>query len=165
MICVREYFRTRSPLRSGRSSRWIIGIVYQGFRTHRWTSDGTLNYFLWRDRKGGITNVVSFLATLVLLQLAAIWAYEALLPGGDMVLSLFEGDRWLAILLTANLVLIANRLTQRMFFVSSYYGLIEDPCRSPVFWGNVINFMANCGRFRRGSPMEAGWCCMGQDHS
>ncbi len=61
-------------------SRWIIGIVFQGFKTHKWTSSLTLNYFLWRDRKGAISNFVSFLAMLVMIQLLLLLAYESLWP-------------------------------------------------------------------------------------
>ena len=49
-----------------------------GFKTHKWTSSLTLNYFLWRDRKGAISNFVSFLAMLVMLQLLLLLAYESL---------------------------------------------------------------------------------------
>ncbi len=53
MICVREYFPDTFSTAVRQKSRWIIGIVFQGFKTHKWTSSLTLNYFLWRDRKGG----------------------------------------------------------------------------------------------------------------
>ena len=69
-----------------------------------------LNYFLWRDRKGGVSNFVSFLATLILLQLTALWIYQALVPDSYRFLSIFEGDRWLTTLLAANLVLMTNRV-------------------------------------------------------
>ena len=61
-------------------SRWIIGIVFQGFKTHKWTSSLTLNYFLWRDRKGAISNFVSFLAMLVMLQLCCCWRMKVCGP-------------------------------------------------------------------------------------
>ncbi|MDU7669361.1 MAG: phage adsorption protein NrfB [Escherichia coli] len=66
MICVREYFPDTFSTAVRQKSRWIIGIVFQGFKTHKWTSSLTLNYFLWRDRKGAISNFVSFLAMLVM---------------------------------------------------------------------------------------------------
>ena len=64
-------------------------------------NDAALNYFLWRDRKGGITNFVSFLASLVLLQLLVLWAYQTLVPDSYRFLSIFEGGRWLTLLLAA----------------------------------------------------------------
>src|SRR5262249_7932404 len=68
VICVREYFPATFRAALRQKSRWIVGIVYQGVKAHGWTRDLTLNYFLWRDRKCGINNFVSFLATLLFVQ-------------------------------------------------------------------------------------------------
>lgn len=80
MICVREYFPDTFSTAVRQKSRWIIGIVFQGFKTHKWTSSLTLNYFLWRDRKGAISNFVSFLAMLVMLQLCCCWRMKVCGP-------------------------------------------------------------------------------------
>jgi adsorption protein B len=162
VICVREYFPNTIRTAVRQKSRWIIGIVYQGFKTHRWTSDGVLNYFLWRDRKGAISNFVSFLATLVLLQVTALWAYQALVPGSYKFLSIFDAGRWLTILLIANFLLMTNRVAQRVFFVTTYYGLLEGLLSIPrLFWGNFINFMANWRAIRQilhhGDPRRVAW--------
>ena len=143
-VSVREYFPGTFSTAVRQKSRWIIGIVYQGFRTHRWTDSSMMNYFLWRDRKGAITNFVSFLAMLLALQLILIWAYTVAVPDGYKFLSIFEGDPLLTGLLLVNLGLMVNRMVQRIIFVSSYYGLIEGFLSVPrLLWGNLINFMAN----------------------
>lgn len=80
MICVREYFPDTFSTAVRQKSRWIIGIVFRGFKTHKWTSSLTLNYFLWRDRKGAISNFVSFLAMLVMLQLCCCWRMKVCGP-------------------------------------------------------------------------------------
>lgn len=162
VICVREYFPSTVATAVRQKSRWIIGIVYQGFKTHRWTSDPTLNYFLWRDRKGGISNFASFLSTLVLLQLTLLWVYQSVVPNSYRFLSVFEGDWRIVLLLTANLLLMTNRMVQRAFFVSSYYGLAEGLLSIPrMFWGNFINFMANWRAIRQivhhGDPRRVAW--------
>ena len=162
VVCVREYFPNTIATAVRQKSRWIIGIVYQGFKTHRWTGDMTLNYFLWRDRKGGITNFVSFLASLVFLQITALWMYHLAAPDGYQFLSLFEGGPWLTALLAANLLLMTNRIVQRVFFVSAYYGVAEGVLAVPrLFWGNYINFMANWRAIRQivqhGSPRRVAW--------
>jgi bacteriophage N4 adsorption protein B len=145
VICVREYFPNVLAAAVRQKSRWIVGIVYQGFKTLRWTDDATLNYFLWRDRKGALTNFVSFLATLILLQWVVLWGYQMAVTHPYKFLSIFEGDRWLTLLLQINLVLMTNRIGQRVLFVSSYYGLAEAVWSVPrLFWGNFINFLANC---------------------
>jgi len=150
VICVREYFPNTLAAAVRQKSRWIVGIVYQGFKTLRWTDSAMLNYFLWRDRKGALTNFVSFLATLILIHWVLLWGYQMVAPHPYKFLSIFEGDRWLTLLLQVNLVLMANRIGQRLFFVSSYYGLIEGAWSRPrLFWGNFINFLANCRAIRQ----------------
>ena len=143
-VCVREYFPsvTRAAIRQ--KSRWIIGIIYQGFKTMGWSKHWGLNYFLWRDRKGVITNFAGLLATLLLLQLLGVWVYQRAVPDSYKFLSIFEDSRWLGVLLVLNLALLGNRALQRIYFVSSYYGVWQGVLSVPrLAWGNVINFFAN----------------------
>jgi adsorption protein B len=143
-VAVREYFPDTFMTAVRQKSRWIIGIVYQGFRTHRWTPSPVMNYFLWRDRKGVITNFASFLALLLALQLILIWIYEKTVPDSYQFLSIFEGDPLLTGVLLLNFGLMSNRLGQRIIFVTRYYGIVEGLLAVPrVLWGNLINFMAN----------------------
>lgn len=150
VICVREYFPNTLATAVRQKSRWIVGIVYQGWKTLRWTDNATLNYFLWRDRKGGLTNFVSFLATLLLLQFVMVWGYQMVVQHPYRFLSVFEGDRWITLLLQANLLLMINRVAHRVFFVSSYYGFSQGLWSIPrLFWGNFINFLANWRAIRQ----------------
>jgi len=143
-VAVREYFPDSFSTAVRQKSRWIIGIVYQGYRTHRWTSSGVMNYFLWRDRKGIITNFASFLAMMLAAQLMLIWTYSVVVPDSYKFMSIFEGDPLLAWLLFVNLALMSNRIVQRIIFVTSYYGIGEGLLSVPrLLWGNIINFMAN----------------------
>ncbi|MFN3732519.1 cyclic di-3',5'-guanylate-activated glycosyltransferase NrfB [Comamonas testosteroni] len=144
VICVREFFPDTLNAAVRQKSRWITGIVIQGFKTLRWTKSGVLNYFLWRDRKGALTNFASFLAMLLAMQLVAIWLYQRLVPDSYRFLSIFQGDWWLYALLAANFVLMLNRIVQRMFFVTSYYGFVQGLMSLPrLLWGNLVNFLAN----------------------
>ena len=150
VVCVREYFPNTLRAAVRQKSRWIVGIVYQGFKTHRWTGNLTLDYFLWRDRKGGIVNFVSFMATVLLLQLTALWIYEHTASDPYRFLPIFEGDRWVVLLLTANLILMTNRIVQRVYFVSVFYGLVQGLLSLPrLFWGNFVNFLANWRAIRQ----------------
>jgi len=137
VISVREYFPDTLAAAVRQKSRWITGIVIQGFRTLQWSKNAALNYFLWRDRKGVITNFVSFLATLVALQVIALWLYQKWVPDSYKFLSIFEGDWWLAALLLANLVLMLNRMVQRVFFVTSYYGITQGIMSLPRIFGEI----------------------------
>ena len=162
VICVREYFPDTIKTAIRQKSRWIIGIVFQGFKTHKWTRDWTLNYFLWRDRKGAITNFISFAASLILLQLLALWVYQNFWPDAYHFLSIFEEGPWLITLLWINFFLMANRMLQRVFFVSTYYGLAQGLLSLPrLFWGNFINFCANWRAIaqilQHGDPRRVAW--------
>lgn len=144
VISVREYFPDSLNHAVRQKSRWIIGIVYQGFKTHHWASSGMLNYFLWRDRKGVITNFTSFLALLLVIQLLAVWSYQKLVPDSYRFLSIFESDGWLTTLMFATMWLMLNRIAQRMIFVTRYYGVLQGLLSVPrLIWGNLINFLAN----------------------
>ena len=162
MICVREYFPDTFSTAVRQKSRWIIGIVFQGFKTHKWTSSLTLNYFLWRDRKGAISNFVSFLAMLVMIQLLLLLAYESLWPDAWHFLSIFSGSAWLMTLLWLNFGLMVNRIVQRVIFVTGYYGLTQGLLSVlRLFWGNLMNFMANWRALKQvlqhGDPRRVAW--------
>jgi bacteriophage N4 adsorption protein B len=144
VISVREYFPDSLSYAVRQKSRWIIGIVYQGFKTHSWSDSGVINYFLWRDRKGVITNFTSFLAMLLALQLLVVFVYQRYVPDSYQFLSIFESDGWLAVLLIINLMLMSNRVVQRVIFVTRYYGIQQGLLSIPrLLWGNLINFLAN----------------------
>ncbi|MBU3593673.1 phage adsorption protein NrfB [Polynucleobacter sp. 71A-WALBACH] len=162
VICVREYFPDTLATAIRQKSRWITGIVFQGYKTHGWSKSSVLNYFLWRDRKGIITNFISFIASMILIQLVIVWLYQELWPGAYHFLSIFESSEWLMGLMWINFFLMGNRMIQRIFFVSSYYGLAQGLLSIPrLFWGNYINFMANWKAMSQviahGDPHRIAW--------
>lgn len=143
VICVREHFPSKFSHAVKQKSRWIVGIVFQGLKTHGWADNITMNYFLWRDRRGIFANILSFLAMLVFLQLVLILLYQMLVPESYRFLSIFEGDRLVSTLLFTNLVLVFNRMLQRAIFVTQYYGIVQGGFSIPrIIWSNVINFFA-----------------------
>jgi bacteriophage N4 adsorption protein B len=163
VVCVREYFPETLTTSVRQKSRWIVGIVFQGIQIHKWSSDWKLNYFLWRDRKGVIAHFVSFIATLIALHVIAIWLYESLSEDGYRYMSLFKGDEWSVLLIQLNLFFFLNRIVQRMIFVRRYYGIVQalvSPLR--LFWGNLINFLANLRAISQvieqgGNPKRVAW--------
>ena len=162
IVCVREYFPDTLAAAVRQKSRWIIGIVYQGYRTHRWTRDAVVNYFLWRDRRGAINNFVSFAAMLIFMQLGLLWSVQQVWPGMPRFLSIFHQDPWFRAVLAINLVLMMNRIVQRVVFVTGYYGFLQGLMALPrLFWGTVINFLANCRAIRQiveqGDPRRVAW--------
>lgn len=162
VICVREYFPDTVKTAVRQKSRWIIGIVFQGYLTHQWSKNWILNYFLWRDRKGAITNFVSFFATILLIQISLVWIYQHTWPDAYYFLSIFESSTLLITLLWINLFFMLNRMGQRIYFVSIYYGIVQGLLSIiRLFWGNYINFLANWRAFSQiiivGNPHRIAW--------
>ncbi len=162
VLCVREYFPATISTAVRQKSRWIIGIVFQGYKTHGWTSSWILNYFLWRDRKGVIANFASFLAQIILFQIVLLWIYQSFWPDAYYFMSVFSDNPTLVALFWLNTFLFINRIFQRIYFVTVYYGLFQGLLSIPrLIWGNYINFMANCRAInqiiREGDPHRVAW--------
>lgn len=162
VICVREFFPNKIETAVRQKSRWIIGIVFQGYVTHGWTRDWHLNYFLWRDRKGILTNFFSFAANLILFQILFLLLYESLWPDAYRFFSIFEESELLVFLLWLNAILMINRILQRTIFVTQYYGLFQGLLSAPrMFLGNFINFLANWRAIKQviqhGNPRRIAW--------
>lgn len=163
VVCVREYFPDTLTTSVRQKSRWIVGIVFQGMQTHKWSSNWKLNYFLWRDRKGVIAHCVSFFTTIIALHVIGLMIYDALYRDGYRFMSLFKDDQLSILLVQVNFVFFLNRILQRMIFVRRYYGVVQalvSPIR--LLWGNLINFLANLRAIKQvieqgGNPKRVAW--------
>jgi len=87
---------------------------------------------------------------------------QQVLPGTPRFLSIFEGQHWLDIVLYTNAGLMANRILQRVVFVSSYYGVKQGLLAIPrLLWSNLVNFMANWRAIKQilqtGDPRRVAW--------
>lgn len=155
VICVREHF-PRDWLHAIRQkSRWIVGIVFQGTTNLGWSSKGLLNYFLWRDRRGLFAYLLSFLVNLLLLVLLAMWLVGLIAPQAWRFPSILSDSLLLSTLLWLNGLLLINRLFQRGYFVTRYYGIKEGLLSAPrMMWSNFVNFFANLRALRQ--VMEMG---------
>lgn len=162
VVCVREYFPTTFSTSVRQKTRWIIGIIFQGSRKLKWTRSWPINYFLWRDRRGAIANIVSFFAMAVFIQLLVIWIIEQFVPSSYRVLSIFEDQSVVIFLLYANLFFLANRLFQRFYFAKQYYGWFQGfMSLVRIFWGTIINFTASLRAIKQvlqhGDPRKVAW--------
>lgn len=144
VICVREHFPTALAAVVRQKSRWITGIVFQGYQHLGWSrTNWRLNYFLWRDRRGLIAYPLALVATLLLLIMFGLWLYAALVEDAWRFQSIVGGSL-LEVLLSINGVLLANRAFQRFYFVKIYYGWRQGLLSFPrMLWSNVVNFLAN----------------------
>ncbi len=131
VICVREHFPRTWQHAIRQKSRWITGIVFQGTRNLGWSSKGMLNYFLWRDRRGLIAYLLSFLVNLLFLVLITMWLITTLSPNAWRFPSILEGSQLLVVLLFLNGLMLLNRLFQRFWFVTRFYGIFEGLLSAP----------------------------------
>lgn len=155
VICVREHFPRTWQHAIRQKSRWITGIVFQGTRNLGWSRKGMLNYFLWRDRRGLIAYLLSFLVNLLFLVLITMWLITTLSPNAWRFPSILEGSQVLVVLLYLNGFMLLNRLFQRFWFVTRFYGIFEGLLSAPrMMWSNFVNFFANLRALRQ--VMEMG---------
>ena len=143
VICVREFFPRSFAHAVRQKSRWITGIVFQGTKNLGWSGSLTQNYFLWRDRRGGFTNLVGLLVNISILIALFLYLVNWVFPGSWQFPSLLEGGPIFTTVLLINVLLLANRVLQRAFFVTTYYGFFQGFLSVPrTLWSNVINFCA-----------------------
>lgn len=144
MICVREHFPRTWSHAVRQKSRWITGIVFQGTTNLGWSSRKTLNYFLWRDRRGLLAYLLSFLVNMLLVVLLGMWLVGLFNPDAWHFPSILSGSPLLSTLLWLNGVLLLNRLFQRAYFVTRFYGIGQGLLSAPrMMWSNFVNFFAN----------------------
>ncbi|WP_426620134.1 cyclic di-3',5'-guanylate-activated glycosyltransferase NrfB [Pseudomonas rustica] len=154
VICVREHFPRDLQHAIRQKSRWIVGIVFQGTKNLGW-STGLLNYFLWRDRRGLIAYMLSFLVNLLFAVLLVMWLVTVISPDSWRYPSILSDSSILPVLLWLNGFMLLNRLFQRGWFVTRYYGLVEGLLSAPrMMWSNFVNFFANLRALRQ--VMEMG---------
>ena len=147
-VATREYFPRNFHAATRQRSRWVAGIVLQGWQNHGWRGAWPQAYWFWRDRKGLVGNLLSPLANLVFL--AGL---------GNLAVSAGTGQPWrLAAavppwLSHVCLVTYAFALVQvavRAWCSACIYGwrfAAAVPLRAT--WGNAVNFVATVAAVRQ----------------
>ena len=136
----REYFPQTFRTAVRQKTRWVTGIALQTWERHGWTGSLACRYWLWRDRKGLVSNPAGLLSNL-------LFAYGLI----TLALSEWNGYRWgmldavqtMAPFLTANALLGTYRMIYRAVCVGVHYGtafMLTVPIRA--IWGNAINSTA-----------------------
>ncbi|BAN47482.1 cyclic di-3',5'-guanylate-activated glycosyltransferase NrfB [Metapseudomonas resinovorans] len=150
VICVREHFPRTWQHAVRQKSRWITGIVFQGTTNLGWSPRAVMNYFLWRDRRGLFAYLLSFLVNLLFLVLLTMWLITTLNPEAWHFPSLLAGSTLLSVLLWLNGLMLLNRLFQRAWFVTRFYGVFQGLLSAPrMMWSNFVNFFANLRALRQ----------------
>jgi adsorption protein B len=149
LVGVREFFPAtlRSAVRQ--KSRWVVGIVMQGWAHLGWSSDWRTNYMLYRDRKSLITNLATVGGYIIVLLVLTVWVLQYLSPQGYRFPPIVQRGSALWSLLLANFALLALRVGQRMYCVWRLHGSKQALLSVPrMVWGNVVNFAATVRAIR-----------------
>ncbi len=135
-IATREYFPHRLRAAIRQRSRWVAGIALQGWQHHGWRLSGRQRYWLWRDRKGLIGNLLSPATNLVSAYVTVAMA----LRGGH----LFDHvSPFAAYTCVASGAMAALQMAIRAYCCSRVYGwrmAAFVPLR--VLWANQLNGLA-----------------------
>jgi bacteriophage N4 adsorption protein B len=135
-IATREFFPKSFWRSVKQKTRWNIGIIFQGTEQLGWRGRFLWRYFLYRDRRGLLTNpltIFGYTTTLAVATLPA-WAPEAR--------GMYESPEH-SILLWSTAAIMGNRLFQRALCTARVYGLktlLSLPLRWPL--GAAINACA-----------------------
>lgn len=143
-LSVREFFPNRMQQSIRQKSRWIVGIVFQGWKNIGWPRKSlAMLYMLARDRKAVITNPINLVAYFIVLNLLFMTLYTHYDPDAWWFPDLIPNDSWLWHVLMINGLFLANRIIQRVYFITRLYGLHYGLLSIPrMVIGNIINFMA-----------------------
>lgn len=143
LIATREYFPDTLGAAVRQKSRWLMGIVFQGWARQRWRGSWAMKYIYFRDRKAIFTAQLAMIAYFILFNILAVWLLEKLNPDGYRYPPLVRPDEPLALMLWITLFFMGVRLFNRALFTHQLYGLMAALlCLPRLFWGNVINFLA-----------------------
>ena len=145
-VATREYFPRGFGAAVKQRTRWVTGIVLQGWERHGWSGGWRAAYWFWRDRKGLVGNLLAPAANVVLALGLANWVAGPF----RWLESPFDGQVWLRGVCGATLALSATQLGVRAWCSSRIYGL-RFAAGAPIraFLGNAVNFLATVRAVRQ----------------
>jgi adsorption protein B len=73
LLATREYFPHSFRTAVRQRARWVMGIVLQSWERRGWRASGRQQYWLWRDRKGVIGNLLSPVLNLLFVYGVVAW--------------------------------------------------------------------------------------------
>jgi bacteriophage N4 adsorption protein B len=140
-VATREFFPRNFRAAARQRSRWVAGIALQGWERHGWRTGWRQAYWLWRDRKGLVGNLLSPVANLIFLYglgsfLAAAW------NGHPWPLAVAVPSA-MAHLCRATFAVSLAQTAVRMRASARVYGwrfAALAPARAP--WANLVNCAA-----------------------
>ena len=137
-VATREYFPRDFRAAVKQRTRWVMGIALQGWERQGWRVPARQFYWLWRDRKGLVGNLLSPLTNLLF-----VWGVAGWLAG---VCAGCGWGAWLwrdPLMVRASavaLALTAFQLVFRTAAVARIYGWRFASCVPlRAVWGNWVN--------------------------
>jgi len=73
LLATREYFPHTFRTAVRQRARWVMGIVLQSWERRGWRAPGPQLYWLWRDRKGVVGNLLTPVLNLIFLYGLVTW--------------------------------------------------------------------------------------------
>lgn len=145
LVATREYFPRRLRAAVRQRSRWVAGISLQGWQRHGWRAPLLQMYFLWRDRKGLVGNLLSPVANLLFVCWLAGWRGA----GGIPVWT----TRLCAVTFGLSIVQFSIRtaLSARVYGWRFAAGVLPR-----IFWGNLVNSAATISALRQFAAARLG---------
>jgi len=142
LISTREYFPPRFGDAIRQRSRWMMGIVFQGWQNLGWGHTLRIRYTLFRDRKGlfsGYLNLVSYSMLLALGCMSAVDLYAGRAWNAHWPHVSAQSGLWFWVI-AANVAMLANRVAQRMICVARVARL-EQIWMAPVrmLWATGVD--------------------------
>ncbi len=137
-IATREYFPKYWNRSVRQKTRWVLGVALQGWENLGWSGGLSNRYFLYRDRKGPLCNLVGGLG-LGLFLISLIRASQS-----PIFFSGFSRSGIIISLLGANFAIMIHRIYVRFRSVHFIYGIriaLLSPLRFPI--SSAINAMAS----------------------
>jgi adsorption protein B len=138
-IAARENFPSEYLAAYRQRARWLLGIGFQGASKLGWGNTLTERIFFLRDRKGILSGIIAIIAYFLAFNAVAIlilgtFSEEWRIAGYAML------DPTLRLVFFINIILLINRLVQRMIFTTSIYGLGQGLMAAPrVVFSNFNN--------------------------
>lgn len=155
-VATREYFPHTVKAAIKQRTRWVTGIALQSWERHGWKGGIGTIYWMWRDRKGLIGNLVSMLTSVMFLYGLATWVWSSV-TGAKWGLAGIGAELPTLVLLFSTSTLQIVHLGVRAWCTARIYGwryASGVPVRAVL--GNYINFRATVGAMRRYAQSKLG---------
>lgn len=145
LVATREFFPVRFSDAVRQKSRWVFGIVFQGWAQIGWVGGAGMRYMLWRDRKVLVSNLINVAGYLLIVLYLGTYlvAFIETGRGHGTVPVLVSRESWLWTVIVVDTILMLHRMVQRTIAVLRVSNWKQALLSIPrVVWGNIINFCA-----------------------